>query len=530
MSSYHSLFFLFGFLPFSFCLYQITPKSKRWISLLFLDCLLFYLISGKLIVFIIASALIMYYMGLKMDSLQNEFDTKKKTLERAERKALKQQIQKRKARFLTMGAVLHIGTLLVLKYTAFFFSNLQVLFNSMNVAVSLPIPTFVLPIGISFYSFQAISYMADVYRGTIKADHNFFRLFLFLSFFPCLMEGPICRYSQTAEKLWEGNSITYANFTFGLQRIGWGVMKKRVISDRINPLVQELYTNFNSYNGFMMFVAAIAYTIQLYCEFSGTIDIVIGVGQVFGITLPENFKQPFFSQSISEFWTRWHITLGTWFKDYVFYPISMSKFMKKLTLSARKKIDRYYGPVLVGGIALFAVWLSNGLWHGVGWNYIFFGMYHFVLILGASLITPTSQKLTEKLKINREGKPYRYFRIIRTSLLVIIGEMFFNAHGLSSGLVMFKKLITQFSFAPLFDGTLMNMGLDIQDYLIVGITLVIIFAVSLLKERGVRIREEIAKKPIPVRWAFYYGLILFVIIFGAYGVGYIPMDPVYANF
>jgi hypothetical protein len=152
------------------------------------------------------------------------------------------------------------------------------------------------------------------------------------------------------------------------------------------------------------------------------------------------------------------------------------------------------------------------------------------LILGASLITPTGQKLTEKLKINRDGKPYRYFRIIRTSLLVIIGEMFFNAHGLSSGLVMFKKLITQFSFAPLFDGTLMNMGLDIQDYLIVGITLVIIFAVSLLKERGVRIREEIAKKPIPVRWAFYYGLILFVIIFGAYGVGYIPMDPVYANF
>ena len=530
MSSYHSLFFLFGFLPASFCLYQITPKSKRWVTLILLDCILFYLISGKLIVFIIASALIMYYTGLKMDALQNEFDAKKKTLERSERKTLKQQTQKKKARFLAMGAAAHIGALLILKYTAFFFSNLQVLFNMMNVTVSLPIPAFVLPIGISFYSFQAISYMADVYRGTIPADRNFFRLFLFLSFFPCLMEGPICRWSQTAERLWEGNPITYTSLTMGLQRIGWGVMKKRVISDRLNPLVTELYTNFVNYDGFMMLVAAIAYTIQLYCEFSGTMDIVIGIGQVFGVTLPENFKQPFFSKSISEFWTRWHITLGTWFKDYLFYPISMSKLMKKWTLEARKKIGRYYGPVLVGGIALFAVWLSNGLWHGVGWNYIFFGMYHFVLILGGSLITPLGQKVTEKLKINREGKPYQYFRIIRTALLVTIGEMFFNAHGLSSGLVMFKKLITEFSLTSLYNGTLMNLGLDIHDYLIVLFTLIILLVTAVLKEKGIQIREEVAKKPTVLRWALYYSLILFVIIFGAYGVGYIPMDPVYANF
>ncbi len=394
----------------------------------------------------------------------------------------------------------------------------------------MPELSFALPIGISFYTLQAISYLLDVYRGTIPPDRNLGRLALYMSFFPALMEGPICRYSDTASQLMEGRPVTWRNLTFGMQRILWGLTKKMVVADRLNPLIQEVFSNYQDHTGAAIFLAMVCYTCQLYMEFSGTMDVVIGSAEIFGVTLPENFRQPFFSHTISEFWTRWHITLGTWFRDYVFYPVSLSGPMKKLTSNARKRLGNHFGPLLASSVALFCVWFSNGLWHGAGWNYIFFGLYHFSLILCGSLFEPVSRGIAGTLHIDRQGKPWRAWQLVRTVILVNIGELFFRADSLTIGMGMFRRMATHFSLTPFVDGRLLSLGVDGKDFVIVAVTMALALGVSLLHERGISIRAWVADRRTPVRWACYYALILFLIIFGAYGSAYSPVDPIYAGF
>ena len=182
----------------------------------------------------------------------------------------------------------------------------------------------------------------------------------------------------------------------------------------------------------------------------------MGSGQIFGIVLPENFKRPFFSSSISEFWKRWHISLGAWFRDYMFYPISMSKPLKKLTMKSRKRLGNHFGPLLAGAVALLCVWLCNGFWHGAGWQYIFFGLYHFILILCGNAFEPYSEKALKKLHIDPNCKVYYGFRVFKTTLLVCIGELFFRAATLSAGMGMFGKIFSDFSFATLKSGAILK--------------------------------------------------------------------------
>ena len=431
---------------------------------------------------------------------------------------------------LGFAAFLHIGLLLVLKYSPFFTENLNAVLAALNVSTRLEIPSYLMPIGISFYSLQAVSYLFDVYRGTTKADDNIFRLGLFMSFFPQIVEGPICRYNQTAEKLWSVTQIDYHRFLLGIQRILFGYMKKLVVADRLNPFVNEAFDRYANYDGPMLALGALLYTVQLYMDFSGTMDAVVGIGIIFGVEMPENFRRPFFSKTISEFWQRWHITLGTWFKDYIFYPVTMSKPMKSLTSSARKKLGNHFGPLLAGSIALFCVWFCNGLWHGSAWHYIFFGMYHFVLILCGSLIAPAVKLFNEKLHINPERLPYRIFQILRSAVLVVFGELFFRANGLRAAFEMTKLMFTKVHFTALSDSTLKPFGIDTKDLFIVGVVVLIVFIVGLLKEKGIDVNERIASQNVVVRRIILYALIMFIIIFGAYGPGYVPVDPMYAEF
>lgn len=517
MNSYYSAAYMALFLPLTVLMYQLMPQKKRWLVLLAASYLFFYAISGKLVLFILFSSFSIHHIGLWLDHL-------------ASLKEPKKVIMQKKRKVLTFAIILHLGLLVGLKYTPFFIANLNQVIDYLGFPLQIHLARYALPIGISFYTLQAVSYMVDVYRGKIQADTNLGRLCLFLAFFPQIMEGPICRYEQTALQLYEGRSVTYHQLTFGLQRILYGTFKKMVIADRLNPLIQTIFANYQDFSGEMILVGAVAFTLQLYMEFSGTMDVVIGSAEIFGIQMPENFRQPFFSRSISEFWKRWHITLGSWFKDYVFYPVAMSKKSKKWTLQARKKIGPIYGPILCGGIALFAVWICNGFWHGTGWNYLFFGIYHFILIFAGSLVLPLSRQLTKKWHIDREHWLFQGIQIGRTFVLVCVGELFFHANGLRAGLAMFWRMLTTFSFTSFTDGTLFNQGVDAHDFVITLFSLILVCVISLLKEREVRIRQSIATKPLPVRWACYYGLILLIVIFGAYGYGYIPVDPMYANF
>lgn len=530
MTSYFAVIFLVAFLPICIIVYSIIPQKTKKYFLLFASMVFFWLVSGQLIVYLILTIMSVHYFGIWLDRIQGKRNAAVKAAPKEERKALKKVFLHQSRLVLLFAAVIHIGVLLVIKYSPFFTTNVNNLFALLNVPLQLDIPSYIMPIGISFFTLQAISYLFDVYRGLIKADDNIFRLALFMSFFPQIVEGPICRYGQTADQLWNVKQIEFENLKLGAQRILFGLMKKLVIADRLNPLIKEVFSNYSNYQGGIIAIAAVCYTIQLYMDFSGTMDAVMGIAQIFGVTMPENFQRPFFSKSISEFWQRWHITLGTWFKDYIFYPVTMSKPMKNLTSSARKKLGNHFGPLLAGSVALFCVWFCNGLWHGSAWNYIFFGMYHFALILAGNIISPAVTATNKKLHINADCFAYRTMQMVRTTILVIIGELFFRAEGLKDGLAMFGKMVTDFSFSTL-DGTLMDkLKIDVQDIIIVAVALVIIFVISVLNEKGINIRLSLKKKNIVIRWGLLYALIMFIVIFGAYGKGYVPVDPIYANF
>ena len=280
----------------------------------------------------------------------------------------------------------------------------------------------------------------------------------------------------------------------------------------------------------MIAFAALCFTVQLYMDFSGSMDAALGTAQILGIALPENFARPFFSRSVSEFWQRWHITLGTFFKDYVFFPLSMTKPLKKLTAKARRHIGNHFGPLLGGSVALFCVWLCNGLWHGAGWFYIAFGMYHFCLILCGNLTMPLSRFLLKKLHINAGGLPWQLFQTARTFVLVVIGELIFRSNGLSIAAGMLRRIFTSFHPQTLFDETLVQNGLDRMDLAAVAAALCIVFAVSFCNEKGYSVRAWLMRRPLPVRFAVLHAAILAIIVFGAYGIGYVPVDPMYANF
>ena len=530
MTSYCSIDYLLLFLPAALAAYSLTPKRYRWITLLLTDYLFFWMFSGKLLIFLLLSTCSIHHFGLWLGRLQGDCKARCVGLEREEKKQVKAAFQKQERRVILLAGLLQIGLLLVLKYTPFFTTNLNNLLAAWGIGTQLEVPRYALPLGISFYTLQAMAYLFDVYRGKLKPDESLARLALYMSFFPQLMEGPICRYQDTAEQLWSGKSITYENLTFGAQRILYGVLKKVVVADRLNLLIKTVFGDYWSYDGGVIFVAMVCYTCQLYMEFSGTMDIVIGSGQIFGVKLPENFRQPFFSRSISDFWTRWHITLGAWFRDYIFYPMSMSKGLKKLTVKARKRLGNHYGPLIAGSIALFCVWFCNGLWHGAAWSYIFFGMYHFTLILMGNLFEPVTKALTGKLHLNRDSRPWRIFQIVRTVLLVNIGELFFRANGLRAGINMFKKMVFDFTLESVKNQSVFQLGMDKHDFLIVAVTVLIVFLISVLRENKVEIRAGLAKKAIWIRWMVYLALILYIVIFGAYGIGYLPIDPIYANF
>lgn len=527
MSSYFELVYAFLFLPITILVYAVTPKRFKYIVLLLASFIFFFMISNKLIFFLIASILSIYFGANRLKKIDINLDKVLENTDKDDRKVVKKKYKNKKKLVLVLVILFNVAVLFSFKYLKFFLTNTNIILDWLNIDYSFKVVKFLAPIGISYYTLQAIGYMVDVYNGKVEAEKNPLKLALFLSFFPQIMEGPIARYEETASELVKPHKIEYKNLCFGYQRIMFGFFKKLVIADRLNIMVKMIFEDYMSYSGIATWFGVIGYTIMLYAEFSGTMDVVIGTGETFGIKLPENFRQPFFAKNISEFWTRWHISLGAWFRNYIFYPVSLSKPMKKITTSARKVLGNHYGPLISGSVALLAVWLLNGLWHGAGWNYIFFGLYHFVLILMGSLMENVVIKITTKLHIDRTSKIYRVLQSIKMTIFVFIGELFFRAPTVSMGFDMLKKMFTSFSVPK---GELLSIGLDIADYLILVIALVFIFVISLLREKNISIREEISKKPIIVRWTLYYALILSIIIFGAYGAGYAPVDPIYADF
>lgn len=528
MSYFHPGFSL-AFLPIVVLIYNIIPKKAKPLVLLIASFGFFFFVSKILIVFLLLSITSIYLVGLFLDKMNQKRDTLLEDKD-VDKKAIKEKYKKYKKLIIIFGIIFNVSFLFVFKYLGFFGSIINSLLSVFKINFKFKIAKFIAPIGISFYTLQALSYIIDVYNEKVKADKNYLRVALFLSFFPQIMEGPIARYSDTAEALYNRARVTYYNFCLGYQRIFYGFLKKYIIADRLNVVVKTIFENYTSYSGIPIIVGIISYTIMLYMEFSGTMDVVIGCGEIFNVKIPENFRQPFFAKNISEFWTRWHISLGAWFKNYIFYPVSLSKPMKKITTKMRKILGNHWGALVSGSIALFTVWALNGLWHGAGWTFLFFGLYQFIMILMGNIFDPLIQKICNILHINRQNIFYRIFQSVKMTMFVFLGELFFRAPTLNVAFGMIKRLITKFNLNSITNGELLTLGIDIYDYIIVLIFITVVFVISILKEKNINIREEISKKNIVIRWLLYYALILSIILFGAYGPGYVPVDPIYADF
>ncbi len=418
-------------------------KKYQWAVLLVGSYLFYVLVNWTYAFFLLGITVLVYLFTLLIGKL------KPKNIEN-ENQEKKNRILLRV--ILVLGIICIVASLLVVKYTNFVFSNIYSLFlNSSFTSIS-----FIVPLGISFYTFQSIAYLVDVYKGKVTSEKNFFKVALFLSFFPQIVEGPISRYSDLAPQLYGEHDLDADNIRNGTIRIIFGYFKKIVIADMIALIVDPIFDNYSQYTGPIFILAFILYAVQIYADFSGFMDIALGVGTLFGIKLPENFNQPYLSTSVGEFYRRWHMTLGSWLRDYIYIPLGGNRVGK-----VRQVIN------------IMVVWIVSGLWHGASYHYIAWGLYFGVLISLSALLQPVFKKINQKLKIKEESLGWRIFRIARTCILVTIGWVFFRADSLTQARYMLIHCLDFSAIGLLFDGTLLSLGFDWFVFVIIGVGLAI---------------------------------------------------------
>jgi D-alanyl-lipoteichoic acid acyltransferase DltB (MBOAT superfamily) len=512
-----TIYFVFIFA--GLVVYYVLPKKIRWTVLLAMSYIYYFSFRIKGAIFIAFTTITVYILGRVMEAIQEGSDTyfaqNKENMSKGEKKLYKNKTKKKKRFVLVIAILLNFGMLAAVKYSNLAISGINLVFRYVNIDTQFSIFHFVMPLGISFFTFQAVAYVIDVYQGKSKSEKNFFKFALFVSFFPQLMQGPIGRYDRLAPQLFEGNEYQLKNIQFGLQRIGWGLFKKLLLADRAGVFVGAVFSNSYGVNGALSVAGLLMYSVQLYMDFSGGIDIVIGTAEMFGIKMDENFRQPYFSKSIGEFWRRWHITLGTWMKDYIFYPFSLSKGVNRMTKWGRKHLGTHLGRILPICLANLLIFFIVGIWHGAELRYIAYGLYNGFIIAFSNLLEPAYKKGLQTFRINAESKGWKSFQIFRTFVLINIGWVFdCSIGGLRAAAHTVKVIFTNMDFAQLTGGFISNIGLTSLDYIIIAAGCVVILIVSILKEKNIDIRESLARKPIPVRWLVYYAVFISIIILG----------------
>lgn len=508
--------------------YKIVPKKIKWVILLIASYIFFILNSKALTIFLVISTLTVYFTALKIGKIEKNAKSKCKEInEKEQKKEIKRLAKRNKKIVLVIGILINIGMLITLKYSSTFIQELNNLFKT-----NMTVFKFMLPLGISYYTLQAISYIVDVYRGKCEADKNIGKVALFLSFFPQMVEGPIGRYDRLANQLYEPHEITYNNFQSGAELMLWGYFKKMVIADRVAMYVDAVFADYTCYSGPIIALAIVGYTLQIYAEFSGGIDIIRGVSELFGIHLDQNFERPFYSRSIDEFWRRWNITLGTWLKDYVFYPVSLSKFSMKITLASKKIFkESYMSKIIPSACSLLCVWICNGFWHGSGIKYIIYGLYYYVIMMLGKILEPVGKKIIKILKINTEAWSYKLWQILRTGIFVCFGMLIFRADTLRASVDMFKSIPKIHDIEMMFNGKMWSLGgMTSGDWKVLIIATLVFVTVSVLQEHGKKIRETLNKQNIIFKWIVLIALIVSIIVFGIYGEGYNVQSFIYGQF
>lgn len=531
-------FFYLAFLALVMLSYFLTPKKWRWITLLIASAIFYASFSYKWLCFIISSIVTIYLSTRYFDKLNNSqshlLENYGTQLDAESKKKYKKTIKQRKKVVLVLAILFNIGILFLLKYLNFMggvINDIAGWFSAgevVNERIKLP---FVL--GLSFYTFQAVGYLVDCYWGKIKPEKNIFKFALFLSFFPQIVQGPISRYSELGQQLTEGHDFDFKRIIKGLQLIVWGLFKKMVIADLLAGFIGNVFTSYDTANNLIVLIGVICYLIQDYTDFSGCIDIARGSAECLGINLPQNFERPYFSLSISDYWRRWHMSLGSWFKDYIFYPISISKMSLKISKSkAIKKVFGKFSKTIPAIIGLFVTWLATGIWHGASWNYIVWGLYFGFLVILQIIFKPFCDKIIKKLKINSNNIFWKIFSWFRTIILLIIGRIIFRAPSLSASWHVFLKT---FNFAGWDFFEIIKEFTDFgfnASCIVALICTLIVLAVDLYKEfkPNISIRDSITTRGIWLSWPIYIGLIIIIVIFGSYGISYNTADFIYMQF
>ncbi|MBD5528369.1 MAG: MBOAT family protein [Lachnospiraceae bacterium] len=521
-----------GFIALLFLLYYLIPRRMQWGLLLFASYLFYFIAGPSWLLYILTTTVTTYFAALRIEETGQRqkayIKANKEQLSGEEKKAYKEKMKGRQRTWMLVCLLLNLGILAVVKYTNFAISNINGLLRVAGSATQLDFWDIALPMGISFYTFQALGYLIDVYRGTVAAEKNPFRLALFVSFFPQLIQGPISRFGDLAQSLYEEHAFEAKRFCYGLERILWGYFKKLVIADRILTGVNTIIRDAGTYRGAYVFVGMLFYALELYADFTGGIDITIGIAQALGITVKENFNRPYFSKSVKEYWRRWHITMGTWFTDYIFYPISVCKPMLKLSRFARARLGENIGKRVPIYLSSFAVWFATGIWHGASWNFIVWGLGNWVVLMISQELEPLYARFHRRFDVQGRGW-FKLFQVLRTILIMSCLRTFDCYRNVPLTFQMFGTLFTEWNWHILWDGSLLALGLSVVDYGILLAGLMLLVAVSLLQRKG-SVRDSIAARPYPVRFLIWYGLFLIVLLAGAYGIGYDASQFIYNQF
>lgn len=479
------------------CFYMI-PKKARPFWLLLASYYFYMGWNPKYALLILASTVITYICARAMECFGREQKLSRKLV-------------------LLAGLVSNLAILIFFKYFYFLHDMMAELLSVLGVTLQESRLDIILPVGISFYTFQALGYMIDVYRGDVKAETSFINYALFVSFFPQLVAGPIERSKNLIGQL---NAVAYKsswNFdkvTRGLLMMLWGYFMKMVIADRAAILVDTVFEIYYVFDGVALLIASVLFLVQLYCDFASYSAIAIGAAGILGIDLMQNFAAPFFSKSISEFWRRWHISLSSWLRDYIYIPLGGSRCLK----------PRHYLNTMI-------TFFISGLWHGASWHFVFWGVLQGAMIVIGNITAPIKERITKAFHIRVQTTGYQMIQIFITFGLSVMSFVFFRAESVKDGIYYLERMLTRFDIWSLTSGNIYFMGLDQKEMKILGFGILILFLVDWCYEkRKVYFDVLIKEQCLAIQFALSIVILVCIAVFGIYGTGYDATQFIYFQF
>lgn len=496
---FNSLHFLI-FFPIVVAVYYLIPQKVRSYWLLAASYYFYMCWNAKYVVLLLFSTIVTYVSGIMLERYgQSDIEEKSKI--------------RHKKLCIAVSFILNLAVLFVFKYLNFGMESLQQVFAQLHITLNVPKVDLLLPVGISFYTFQALGYTMDVYRGEIYAEKNFFRYALFVSFFPQLVAGPIERSKNLLCQLDRPAKPDFDRLRDGFFLMLWGYFLKVVLADRIAVFVDTVYGDFETYTGVYLIVATILFAIQIYCDFSGYSVIAMGAAKILGIQLMENFNAPYLSVSVADFWRRWHISLSYWFRDYLYIPLGGNR---------KGKFRKYSNLLLTFGV--------SGLWHGADWSYVIWGLLNGIWQIIGDILTPFKKKMAGILDIKQDSLSHRVLRTITTFFLVDITWVFFRADSAFSALRIIKRMVTAKNHWVWFDGSLYECGLNQKNFSLMIWGILLLFVVDICKYKGIKLREVLARQDDWAQSLSVVAAVLGILLFGMWGAGYDAANFIYFQF